>query len=92
MKKWRRNASVAISLALVLRSSTDIGKSLQYVVNDVWKGKKKSLLHARKAFCVGGNLSQTFPETTGQRKLWDQKPWTLNAWEKISFFSISISF
>lgn len=58
--------SVAISLALVLRSSTDIGKSLQYVVNDVWKGKKNPFSMHGKRFVLGEICHRRFPKQQGR--------------------------
>lgn len=41
MEEWRPNTSVAVSLAFVPGSAIGGGKSLQNVVNDVWKGKRQ---------------------------------------------------
>lgn len=38
VEEWKPNTSVAVSLAFV--PPVDGGKSLQNVVNDVWKGKR----------------------------------------------------
>lgn len=41
MEKWRKNTSVAASLTLMPGSAADVGKSLQNLVNDEWKGERQ---------------------------------------------------